>query len=138
MADINMQGVCHCNYRLISFFVLFLVSSIFLKIPSPSIIPIWVHFQHSRFITGKQSARCTLLPPLLFAPPSLFHIFYCQPATIAHTYTDDWHIHTACRAALPWHLSQARRHLATLKMCLKGLSGMWLYIYYTLIPAVLT
>lgn len=44
------------------------------KIPSLSIIPIWVHFLHSRFISMEQSVRCILLlPPPLVASIALSH-----------------------------------------------------------------
>ncbi len=137
-----MLGICHCNYRLIIFFFHTLSCVLYTsedwgKIPSPSIIPICVHFQLSCFITGEQSAGCPLLPPPLIAPPSLPCSFTPSAASPPPSLTltlmtgTHTHTHTGWHAALPWHLSRGRVALgnaASVSLCI-----MWLCIYYMLI-----
>lgn len=68
------------------------------KIPSLSIIPIWVHFLHSRFISREQSVRCFLLLTCSFTP-------CCQPPPSLW-----WLPHAHALPGMLGHLSQGRGH----------------------------
>lgn len=93
------------------------------KIPSLSIIPIWVHFLHSRFISMEQSVRCILLPPPLVASIALSHPL--MPAR--HSRCKDRH--TPCVAC--WgtcHRGLGTRHRQQCK-------GFWIFttLYFVLL-----
>ncbi len=135
-----MLGICHCNYRLIIFFILFLASSIFLTtwgrfhLPQPS----GFIFNTHASLPGNRvlAVLSSLLLSSLLLAPLLFHTLRCQPATLAHTHTDDWHTHTHTPAGVllcPGTCHKGGWRLAMLQVCLKGLWVMWLCIYYMLI-----
>ncbi len=138
-----MLGICHCNYRLIIFFILFLASSIFLttwgRFHLPQLFPSGFIFNTHASLPGNRvlAVLSSLLLSLLL-PRSLALSHPPLPARhprshshwrLAHTHT-----HTPAGVLLcPGTCHKGGWRLAMLQVCLKGLWVMWLCIYYMLI-----
>lgn len=111
-----MLGICHCNYRLIIFFILFLASSIFLMtwrrfhlpqlFPSGLIFKIHASLPGNRVLAVLSSLLLSLLLPRSLAlshPPLPARHPRSHSLTLTLTLTTGTHTHThrlACCSAL--------------------------------------